>query len=377
MDNFRKKMKSKIYLSVFFFSLLFGFSAQAQLGKMLKNKVKNASKTVVKEKAATTAGTTSAGTSSHQSKMPGSVPGSPYTEEANTATTSLAFLEVIGTSSGYTSHIVNGVNYREGEMEQGKAIVFHPDYDLEYSWLVFISPKVLDGFAVENARVYEMTSGSYIIKHPADPNQQLELGTSGLILSRLLKVEDDVFVLYAGASVGGHAFNVPSYIELGDLTITNIIAPPAKLKSYSKEEAKKLAVEIETKLKANYDAAAKADLASVKIPAAGKLNSNSALKNFAKTEIKKVVEKDGGQLLHVNIESNDWHIVHHKITGRPLYRWIRGAFTEKLRNGKCKLQGYLLKQQYDGSSYGNTNFGGVIHGQMPYGQYIDCNNTQP
>jgi len=50
MDNFRKKMKSKIYLSVFFFSLLFGFSAQAQLGKMLKNKVKNASKQSLKKK---------------------------------------------------------------------------------------------------------------------------------------------------------------------------------------------------------------------------------------------------------------------------------------------------------------------------------------
>ena len=90
-----------------------------------------------------------------------------------------------------------------------------------------------------------------------------------------------------------------------------------------------------------------------------------------------MVVKDGGELIHVNIESNDWNIVHHKITGRPLYRWIRGAFTEKLRSGKCKLQGYLLKQQYNGSSYSNTTFGGVIHGQMPYGQYIDCNNTKP
>ncbi|WP_073147519.1 hypothetical protein [Mesonia phycicola] len=369
-------MKIKSSLIMLVIALFCSISTQAQFGKMLKNKVKNAAKNVVKEEASTTT-TSSSGPSGGASKMPGSVPGSPYTEEAGNVATSLKFLDPMGSVYAHTTHIVTGANYKEGELEQGHAVVIQPDYKLEYSWLVFISPKVLDGFAIGGTRVYEMTSGSYIVKHPADPNQQLEIGITGPILSRMLKVEEDVFILYAGQQVGGHAYNVPSYIVLDDLYIMNVIAPEEKLAKYSKEEAKKIAVEMETKLKANYDAAAKADLASIKIPSAGKLNSDASLKNFAKTEINKVVVKDGGELIHVNIESNDWNIVHHKVTGRPLYRWIRGAFTEKLRSGKCKLQGYLLKQQYNGSGYSNTTFGGVIHGQMPYGQYIDCNNTKP
>jgi len=370
-------MKIKLSLILLAISLFYSISTQAQFGKILKNKVKNAAKNVVKEEASTTTNSSSSGPSGSASKMPGSVPGSPYTEEAGNVATSLKFLDPMGSVYAHTTHIVTGANFKEGELEQGHAVVMQPDYDLEYSWLVFISPKVLDGFAIGGTRVYEMTSGSYIVKHPADPNQQLEIGISGPILSRMLKVEEDVFILYAGQQVGGHAFNVPSYIVLDNLYIMNVIAPEEKLEKYSKEASKNIAVEMETKLKANYDAAAKADLASVKIPSAGKLNSDASLKNFAKTEINKVVVKDGGELIHVNIESNDWNIVHHKVTGRPLYRWIRGAFTEKLRSGKCKLQGYLLKQQYNGSGYSNTSFGGVIHGQMPYGQYIDCNNTKP
>ncbi len=364
----------------YLFAILFlavSLPAEAQLGKMLKNKVKKAAQEAVSNDASSgDANTTKPRPSGKKSKMPGSVPRGPQAS-AEKATLSLQFKDIMGYSSGRSNYIVNAANYRQGEAEQGHAVVIHPDFDLDFSWLVFISPPILDAFALDGVRVYEMTSGSYVIQHPADPNHQLNLDTSGLILTRMLKLDEDVFVLYAGAFQGGHSYNVPSYVKPGDLTITNIIAPPEKLNLFSKEKAKEMALAIEAKFKANYEEAAAANLASIKIPKAGKLDANTSLKNFAKAEINKVINKDGAKLMYHRIESNDWSIVHHKITGKPLYRWIKGAFTETTRQGNCKLQGFILKQQYNGSGYSNTSFGGVIHGQMPYGQKIDCKNAQP
>ena len=102
------------------------------------------------------------------------------------------------------------------------------------------------------------------------------------------------------------------------------------------------------------------------------MNSNASLVSFAKENVSKTIAKDGAKLLKLNIESNDWNIVTNKYTGRILYRWIKGAFTEKNKNNECYLQGFLIKQQYNGSGYGNSQFGGIIHGQMPYGQKMNC-----
>lgn len=117
------------------------------------------------------------------------------------------------------------------------------------------------------------------------------------------------------------------------------------------------------------------ELAKVKFPEAGTLNQQEPLRAFAFTELTKLLNKDGQELMAFNLESNDWNIVHHKTTGLPVYRWAKGAFAQKNKDGSCMLQGYFIKQQYNGADYSNTTFGGVIHGQMPYGQYMACENV--
>lgn len=337
-------------------------STYAQFGKLKNaaNKINNA---------------VSNGGSTESSSSANSETANSNAKAAETAGGMLEMLDPLGTEILYQMHIAYKVSVSEQLAEEGPMITIRPDFDLDYNWMIFISPEVLHGFSVENNQIYEMISGQYTGYHPLDRNQQLTIGTGGPILSRLMKIDEKTFVLYAGAQVSGHPYNVPSYIQEDDLYVIDIFSTQAGLEAVSKEKAQAMAKEIELKLKANYDAAAKADLASIQFPSAGKMNSHSDLLNFAKTSIEKVLSKDGQSFITHNIESNDWNIVYHKITGVPLYRWIRGAFAEKHPNGECWLQGFLLKQQYDGSSYGNTTFGGVIHGQMPYGQAMECGNV--
>lgn len=269
--------------------------------------------------------------------------------------------------------LVNGVLPKKDEYNSADRIIFHPQDDTEFTWMTFMAPNSLKMFAHDGVVAYDMVSGQYMVRHPMDKSQDLVLGTSGQILSRMVEIEPDVFAIYAGAFVSGHPYNVPSYMT--EQYVVAMFAPKEKFSEWTPEKVKPIVVAIEEKLKQNYEQAKQADLASLKFPKAGKMNSQSELKNFAKTEIKKILAKDGQQFLTHNIESNDWNIVYDKYTKKPLFRWIKGAFAEKYPNGKCKLQGFLLKQQYNGSGYSNTTFGGVIHGQMPYGQYILCTNV--
>lgn len=113
----------------------------------------------------------------------------------------------------------------------------------------------------------------------------------------------------------------------------------------------------------------------VQFPEAGALNAQTDLVDFGKKEVGKVLEKDGQDLLYLNVESNDWTIVTNKYTGEILYRWAKGAFAQKNSDGRCMLQGCIIKQQYNGSDYNSSMFGGIIHGQLPYGQYMACENV--
>ena len=271
---------------------------------------------------------------------------------------------------------VDRVKLRRQMTDMGDNVDLLPAQDPDYAWLRFLTTPELVAMSPEGYIGYELVSGMFTTKVGADRSQTLELGTGMPILVRGMLIAEDVFVIYAASHQGGHAFNVPSYMHQNDITILNIIGKGEQQFHLDwLEKAKPIVKEFEATLKANYDAAANAKMSNIKMPKAGSMNTNGSLVSFAKENVSKTIVKDGAKLLKLNIESNDWSIVKNKYTGRILYRWIKGAFTEKNKNNDCYLQGFLIKQQYNGSGYGSSEFGGIIHGQMPYGQKMNCENA--
>lgn len=276
-------------------------------------------------------------------------------------------------TKGMSAIGVDRVKLRRQMTDMGDNVDILPAQDPEYAWLRFLTTPELEAMSPEGYIGYELVSGMFTTKVGADRSQTLELGTGMPILVRGMLIADDVFVIYAASHQGGHAFNVPSYMHQNDITILNVIGKGEQQFHLDwLEKAKPIVKEFEGTLKANYDAAAKSTMDAIKMPKAGGMNSNASLVSFAKNNVSKTIAKNGAKLLKLNIESNDWSIVKNKYTGHILYRWIKGAFTEKNKNNDCYLQGFLIKQQYNGSGYGSSQFGGVIHGQMPYGQKMNC-----
>ncbi|WP_225035726.1 hypothetical protein [Winogradskyella sp. SM1960] len=276
-------------------------------------------------------------------------------------------------TKGMSAVGVDRVKLRRQMTDMGDNVDVLPAQDPEYSWLRFLTTPELEAMSPEGYIGYELVSGMFTTKVGADRSQTLELGTGMPILVRGMLIADDVFVIYAASHQGGHAFNVPSYMHQKDITILNVIGKGEQQFHLEwLEKAKPIVQEFEATLKANYDAAAKSTRDAIKMPKAGSMNSNTSLMSFAKENVSKTIAKDGAKLLKINIESNDWSVVKNKYTGHILYRWIKGAFTEKNKNNDCYLQGFLIKQHYNGSGYGSSEFGGIIHGQMPYGQKMNC-----
>ncbi|AXO79541.1 hypothetical protein DZC78_03755 [Olleya aquimaris] len=276
-------------------------------------------------------------------------------------------------TKGMSAVGVDRVKLRRQMTDMGDNVDILPAQDPEYAWLRFLTTPELEAMSPEGYIGYELVSGMFTTKVGADRSQTLELGTGMPILVRGMLIADDVFVIYAASHQGGHAFNVPSYMHQNDITILNVIGKGEQQFHLDwLEKAKPIVKEFEATLKANYDVAAKSTMDAIKMPKAGGMNSNASLVSFAKNNVSKTIAKDGAKLLKLNVESNNWSIVKNKYTGHILYRWIKGAFTEKNKNNDCYLQGFLIKQQYNSSGYGSSQFGGVIHGQMPYGQKMNC-----
>ncbi|WP_418638877.1 hypothetical protein [Winogradskyella sp.] len=279
-------------------------------------------------------------------------------------------------TKGMSAIGVDRVKLRRQMTDMGDNVDLLPAQDPEYAWLRFLTTPELEAMSPEGYIGYELVSGMFTTKVGTDRSQTLELGTGMPILVRGMLIADDVFVIYAASHQGGHAFNVPSYMHQKDITILNVIGKGEQQFHLEwLEKAKPIVKEFEATLKANYDAAAKSTMAAIKMPKAGSMNNTASLVSFAKQNVSKTIEKDGAKLLKLNIESNDWSVVKNKYTGHILYRWIKGAFTEKNKNNDCYLQGFLIKQHYNGSGYGSSEFGGIIHGQMPYGQKMNCENA--
>ena len=346
-------------------------TSNAQFGKMLKKKAKSAVKKELNKKDDTASNskkeTTATGLATKDSNE---------NQSKSTIAVNDDFLYLsypFAMQSGMSLVGVDKVKLRRQMTDMGDNVDLLPSHDPEYAWLRFLTTPELELMSPEGYIGYELVSGSFTTKVGPNRTQTLELGTGQPILVRGMLIAEDVFVVYAGSHEGGHAFNVPSYMHQNDITVLNIVGKGEQQFHLDwLEKAVPIVKQFEATLEANYKQAQKATMASIKMPKPGAFNTDTALKNFAKTKVEETIAKDGATLLKLNIESNAWTIVKNKYTGHIMYRWIKGAFTEKNKNNDCYLQGFLIKQQYNGSGYGSSEFGGIIHGQMPYGQQMNC-----
>jgi len=358
---------------ILFFLLALCFNtAQAQLGSALKKKAKAA----VKKKMNNEAGSEEVSQKDNSAK--GVLGGN--TAAKNSGSNDFLYTSYpfgLPTHGGRSSYAVDRVKLRRQTTDRGDNVDLFPQQDPDFAWMRFLTTPDLELMSPEGYVGYELVSGSFSAKVGADRSQTMNFQTGAPVLVRGMLISEDIFVVYAASHQGGHAFNVPSYMHQKDITILNIIGPGEKaLHEEWLAKAKPIVQEFEAKLQANYEAAAKAKTDAIKIPEAGAMHKDASLLSFAEAGVKKAIEKDGATLLKLHIESNDWSVVKNKHTGKIMYRWIKGAFTEKNKNNDCYLQGFLIKQQYNGSSYGSSEFGGIIHGQMPYGQVMNCENAK-
>lgn len=356
-------MKNNILL--LFVALSFNFT-QAQLGKILKNKAKTNVEKAIGKKENNPKNSQKMDTSNEMERN--------SSKENDYSDDKLLYLSYpFAMQSGMSLVGVDRVMLRRQMTDMGDNVDILPSHDLDYAWLRFLTTPELELMSPEGYIGYELVSGSFTTKVGPDRSQTLELGTGQPILVRGMLIAEDLFIVYAGSHEGGHAFNVPSYMNQNDITVLNIVGKgDQQLHLDWLEKALPIVKQFEATLEDNYKEAQKATMASIKMPKAGAFNNDIALKNFAKTNVEETIAKDGAKLLKLNIESNDWNIVKNKYTGHIMYRWIKGAFTEKNKNNDCYLQGFLIKQMYNGSGYSNSEFGGIIHGQMPYGQQMNC-----
>ncbi len=70
------------------------------------------------------------------------------------------------------------------------------------------------------------------------------------------------------------------------------------------------------------------------------------------------------------LKSNDWVVTRNITTGLPVYRTL--VFVTVLTsNGKCQWEESFLKQDYDGTAYGKSYFGGNSGNLVP----VDCSDA--
>ncbi|WBM75477.1 hypothetical protein [Saprospira grandis] len=193
---------------------------------------------------------------------------------------------------------------------------------------------------------------------------------------RMLQMADGSWIVYVVQMQSAREFGPVEMVAAGAKTeakaqelfkaqssIDKAEAVEAKIRAYmAAEEAKQL--------EARRQAAAK-----VQVPKKGAMDKNSDLRALSKKYLTELCEKDGTPLLYFHLESNDWTPYMNQLTSKPFYRWCKGAFVQKNKDGSCMLHGFTLKQRYVGGKYHTEiEFGGVIQGQVPYGSYISCDN---
>ncbi|MCH2046001.1 MAG: hypothetical protein MK212_17940 [Saprospiraceae bacterium] len=222
---------------------------------------------------------------------------------------------------------------------------------------------------LEHSMSFENAAGEVIKPYQKD--------RSCISSTRILELEKGVYVFYGGKcnwGIGGDKYT-PFIDDFQNLEMVVFAQTEAKLTEWSGAKAKAVVVEFEGKVKAAADKAVAAEIASVRVPAKGKMHAGSF---FTKCEglTKALCKKDNTEFKTLNVVSDDWTIVKHKVTGEILYRICKGYFVDyNSEMDWCIIHAISFKENYKGGSYGDTFIAGVRQ-EAGVGPIIDCNNAK-
>lgn len=202
---------------------------------------------------------------------------------------------------------------------------------------------------------------------------------------RSLKIKENVFLFYAlglddeinELFEGGTEGYIKDHSKI---KIWYVLAPTQELATeWNSEKGLKRIYAAEDGVKAVYLSKMKGEIADVRMPKPGKMNSNTALRNKIKSQITTQLTRDGATLKRLMITANDWEIVRNKITGEILYRHIWGYLADSNPDRgeiPCMVFGFYYTEKYQGNGkYAEGNGKVDCCSQDPkYGPYIACEN---
>ena len=240
----------------------------------------------------------------------------------------------------------------------------------DFNWMLFYSdPKNQMGLP-ENVRSYMLSSGVYQVEDPKNPGKALNLSASGMVPTRAIHLAEGPIVIYYGVINGTPVEGYENGMD--DPAFATAIASKEVLQSFDKQKAMQIIKAHEDAKKENYERVRNAKQALVKLPEKGKL-STPELEALGKDIAQSVTRQDNATYGHSVVMSNNWTITRHALTGVPKYRTATVAFTQEYK-GKCKLQGFRILQDYDGSTFSGTpRFSSIVF-DYPFNQNMSCDN---
>ncbi|MBQ4915468.1 hypothetical protein J8L85_13520 [Maribacter sp. MMG018] len=224
---------------------------------------------------------------------------------------------------------------------------FSLEYDPKaYSGTMHLSDEAKNHFVILEEYRELVDRGTFIIEFANFA------GPEAMKMKRAYAIEKDVLIVappvvpIKGQELGNEWVGGDQYLLMGrDLEhIQNLLQTPEYVKKRSVEVFDMLQLHLKEQNLANAPALPARGMKDVGIEADG-------LK-FIKERAAYYKWKE--QPVYAYIQSNDWNIITHALTGVPLRRELKLIAVMKTPDGNYKREGFFIAQKYNGSGYGKS-----------------------
>lgn len=177
-------------------------------------------------------------------------------------------------------------------------------------------------------------------------------GPEAMKMKRAYAIEKDVLIVappvvpIKGQALGNEWVGGDQYVLMGrDLEhIQNLLQAPEYVKKRSVEVFDMLQLHLKEQSLANAPA----------LPPRGMKNASLEADGLRFIKERAAYYKWKEQPVYAYIQSNDWNIITHALTGVPLRRELKLITIMKTPDGNYKREGFFIAQKYNGSTYGKS-----------------------
>ncbi len=224
---------------------------------------------------------------------------------------------------------------------------FSLEYDPKaYNGTMHLSDEAKNHFVILEEYKELVDRGTYIIEFANFA------GPEAMKMKRAYAIEKDVLIVappvvpIKGQKYGNEWVGNDQYLLIGrDLAhLQNLLQAPEYVKKRSVEVFDMLQVHLEEQSLANAPA----------LPARGMKNTSLEADGLRLIKERAAYYKWKEQPIYAYIQSNDWNIITHALTGVPLRRELKLITVMKTPEGNYKREGFFIGQKYNGSSYGKS-----------------------